>query len=442
MATANQSLNDALRLTFRLLVVGVAGLAVVYVFSGVRAIQPNERGIALVFGRPDDTDLQPGPVFAPPAPIGQVIAVDVGPQQTFTLPGESGELVRGRNLDRDFMPQAPPGKENQPFNDFAPNNMLNPERDDSLITGDLNLAHGRWRLTFTRRDHEAWARSVLPEAEGRMLRSITRRAIIRAVAETPLEEYLKQSRGVTELPERARALANAALREIDSGLEITDLRLEDRKPPRFLSDRFDAVQSAEAEASTRREVAEKERETQLTQTAGQNWRIVTEEIRRYERELDLGQKDEASATLARIHALMLGEPVEVNGQTLTGVIGGEVSQLLAGARADRQAVVQRAKADYERFVAAIEQYRANPALTVQRLWADAYGVVSAFPLREVHLLPPVEVLIIKANTDPGIRDAILEQQNQRKAAAADRRRQEAFRNAQLELRSGQASEER
>ena len=57
---ANQSLAEALNILLKLLYVGVAALFVAYLISGFKFVKEGERGIRLLFGRVEDSSLEPG----------------------------------------------------------------------------------------------------------------------------------------------------------------------------------------------------------------------------------------------------------------------------------------------------------------------------------------------------------------------------------------------
>ena len=78
LEVANQSLRDALRITYRLLQLGIVVVALLYLFSGAQVIRESERGVATVFGRIVETNLEPGLRLGFPYPVGELIRVDTG----------------------------------------------------------------------------------------------------------------------------------------------------------------------------------------------------------------------------------------------------------------------------------------------------------------------------------------------------------------------------
>ena len=64
MDPANQSLGEALRLSYRVLQVAILALVVVFLFSGFQTVQEGQTGVKTFFGRvvgaPGDEQVSPG----------------------------------------------------------------------------------------------------------------------------------------------------------------------------------------------------------------------------------------------------------------------------------------------------------------------------------------------------------------------------------------------
>ena len=83
---AQQSLAEALRLSFGVLKFFMVVLIALFLFSGVFSVREQEMAVRLRFGRilglPGQQVLKPGgPYFSLPYPFEQVIVVPVAPQQ-------------------------------------------------------------------------------------------------------------------------------------------------------------------------------------------------------------------------------------------------------------------------------------------------------------------------------------------------------------------------
>ena len=68
---ANQSLRDALRLSFRVLQMVMVVLVVVFLFSGLKTIEPGQIGLRLQLGQLEEAALEPGAHLALPLEASQ-----------------------------------------------------------------------------------------------------------------------------------------------------------------------------------------------------------------------------------------------------------------------------------------------------------------------------------------------------------------------------------
>ena len=79
MDPANQSLQDALRLSFRLLQVGILALLAVFLFSGFQTVEEGDLGVKTRFGAivgtPGTEQIGPGLHPFWPYPVGEVVIV-------------------------------------------------------------------------------------------------------------------------------------------------------------------------------------------------------------------------------------------------------------------------------------------------------------------------------------------------------------------------------
>jgi len=374
MDPANQSLADALGITFFLLKGAVAVLVVLYIGSGFQSVKANERGVRLLFGRVIAQDLRPGFQFAPPYPFGELVKVDVGNQDL--------------NLNRAFWPYVKPGDEGQSVDALRAKPSLSVDQDGSLLTGDGAIAHTQWMVQYARTDAGAFAKHVHPGHEAGIIVAAVQRGIVQAVAGVSIDDLLKQgSSDAGSVAIRAKGIAQELLRHTgaETGLEIEQLSLAQKIPPAYLLESFNSVTEAASRASTARENAQKERNTLLSETAGGAAPVLIELIDRYERQLDARQPDEARATLATIDSVLAGRPIEIDGAEVSPSIGGEVATMLNAAVQYRSGVVDRARSDLAVFHAKLEQFKTSPEVMITADWTGALS--SFFRDQRVEVLP-------------------------------------------------------
>lgn len=408
---ANQSLMDALRITFRLLQAGMAVIVLLYLFSGFQSIGEGERGLRIRFGQITAQDLEPGFQFAWPYPIGELVKI-----QRSAAPLDE---------ERAFWPE--PNSDGAPrtIQQLARVNSLDPGRNGSVITADGNIAHTRWRITYYRADPELYAENVHPDFERRIVNNAVRSAVVTTIGSRTIDELIKDAERVdgTTPARQARQLTQAKLDALRTGITIETMDLLDKIPPKALIEDFDGVQTAEATANERVTEAEQYARLVLTRTAGTAAETLIDRIDRYGREIELGDERAAAGTLDEIRAIMLRE--QTVGQGL--LVSGEVSQILNSATQDASTIVNERRGDAARYAAISEQYEANPLLTLQNAWAQQFSAFMNKPNVISFTLPagtPFEVFL---NQDPQIAKDIERQRNQRESSEAQEQRRQQLR---------------
>lgn len=466
---AQRSLAEALRISFFLLQAGMLVLIALFLLSGARQVRESERGIRLTFGRVQEQDVPPGLHFSWPYPIGEFVAVQTG-------------LVSA-DIDEAFFPSLTERQRRLPLDQLTlvGNLGLTPGKDGSLITGDRNVVHAQWRVEYHRDSPADFIRNVHPPDEARLVRTVVERAVVRAVGEMSIDALLKQGGAIVAAPAapapgaetpapdtapdpaapppepgapaeppaqtptpatsagpargpsgesalstRVRELAQAALDAIDSGIRIDQALLKQMTPPLSVRPAFQQVQSAQSSAEKAREEAEKEKRTTLSAVAGLAHGEILGRIDAYERAIETGDEPGAAAILGQIHALLEGEPVEIDGRRVERLVSGDVTDVINRARQYRTQVVSATRSDAEAFRAKLEQYRASPAVLLNREWTDAYLERLASPNVQVMLVPPGSPVELWLNADP---DFLKEQERERNKAqiqSAIRQRERDF----------------
>lgn len=418
--TANKSLEDALRLTFRLVQVAMVVLVVLFLGSGLRTVQEGQVGIATRFGAIARQNLEPGAHFTWPYPAGELVTIGTG----------SEEL----RINREFFPHVPEGQENRPESELGSRGTLNPARDGSLITADQNIAHSQWTVSYRRADAGQYAQTIPPDLEREFVRRAVRQGIVRAVAETTIDDLLKDS----DVGAHARVYAQEQLRLIGTGIEIDQLTLNRKFAPTQLLEQFSKVQSAVSIASEARVTARRMADGILNMVAGEGAAALVAEIDAYERAVELGRDDEARGLLARIDAMLVGEPVEIDGRAVTPNVSGEVAQILSDAQQRAISVASKARQDVERFRALRAQRQANAPLMLTGEWAEAMAAFHARPSVQTFVLPRGggDSVQVRLNPDPSIIRQLDVEQKRQEAEETARQREAERQRARFSTQRG------
>ena len=441
---AQQSLAEALRITFFILRLGIGVLIVLFLFSGAKQVKESERGVRLTFGEVVEQDVPPGLHIGWPYPIGEFVTVETG-QETLDLRDSFYPLLQG-------------GLRAQPLDQLGSVAQMGlvPGRDGSLITADGNIVHVRPTVVYHRQRPGEYVRNVLPGTEPQLVRTAVERAVTTVFASLTLDQALRQgatAAGQSRQPDdsgfhyegdghdhsadealppapveteeaelaaddepvvldvvagpsstiatRVRLLAQATLDEIETGIVIEEVALRDITPPLSIRRNFAQVQSAQSDAEQARERADRQRRERLSQVAGQAADLILRQIDAYENALELDDPD-SEQSLANIDSLLHGEAVEIDGQRHVALISGEVTSQINSARRYRTEIESRYRSFSQTFAAKLEQYRTNPGLLVTREWTEALSQFFARQEVEVNFLPPAAIAELLINRDPEI----------------------------------------
>lgn len=405
MEAANQSLADALRITYRLLQVVMVALAGLFFLSGFQQVNEGETGIRVTLGKVSDSSLAPGFRFSLPYPLGEVLKVQTG--------------QRRLELDTSFWFFVPPENRGKPLSQLGlGNSSLRPGQDHALLTGDGNIAHARLSVVYRRENPVDFAANLSEGAEESIVRSAVERATVQVVSMLTIDDLMKRSTdsevggaGVAPgresgMESRIRTLSQATLDTVKSGLSIDQIVVNDATPPLRVRADFARVQTAVTAAETARQRAEQERTRILNGAAGSAHRPLLDLIDDYEKQLELAQRDEADRTLGLIMDVLDGTLDGANATIAEREypdvrISGEAAKLISSAGEYRSTVVTRAQALSRTFKAKREQYLANPSVFVSSEWVDAYREMLKKDSVEVFWAPPdTQLLSLRLTSDP------------------------------------------
>lgn len=308
-----QALADALRSSFFIVKIVMGILVVVFLASGFFTVGPQERAIVLRFGRTvgegEKALLGPGPHWAFPYPIDEVVRVPIAEIQTakstagwyYTTPEQ--ELAG-----------------TEPF--AGPS--LNPAVDGYLITSDLNIVHARATMDYRIDDPVGCVLGFAGRTNGTARFDLTgtsvavQNALDSALVETAatftIDEILVNDVAGFKDAVQRRVVEVLALHGI--GVTVDQVKIESR-PPLSLKADFARVNQA---------VQQREQ--------------LLNEARKYENQ-----------TLSKAEA--------------------EAVSIVNLAQSERNRLVESIQADADRFRELLPNYRRNPELFVQLQLAEA-----------------------------------------------------------------------
>jgi membrane protease subunit HflK len=182
----------------------------------------------------------PGPLFAFPRPIDQVVRVQTKHiweiKVSALAPGDDKGGVE---------PQATDGKEQN-------RETLDPVSSGYALTGDRNIVHVEMIARYRVKEPSEWA-FYGPETKN-VLRVEVAAATVRSLGEMGVDRVLADGRKA--LIATATRRAQEGLDRAHSGIELSSLELTRLSPPRALAREFEAVQSAFIAAETKKKDAQ------------------------------------------------------------------------------------------------------------------------------------------------------------------------------------------
>lgn len=416
MDPANQSLADALRITYRVVQFAMVVLAALFVFSGVQRVDEGQSGIRLLFGKPTSGgELEPGARFSAPFPLGEIVKVESGTTKL--------------EIMRTYWPMVGQGAEEMEVDKLQALPQIAPGRDGSLVTADLNLAHAQWKVEYKRVNPRDYAENILPDDEERIVGGAVRSGIVRVVAETPIDALLKQSeRNAFSVASRVMSIAQERLDAMDSGIRLDNVTLYRVTAPARLRPDFAGVLAAASSASTLQQEAQGAGAAIFNGIAGGATADLVELIDKYEVATELGESARAEELRAAINAVFDGQAVEIDGVTLgAGLVSGEVTAIISGAKTVANALRESAEADLQTFHAKVSQFEANPELMMFRDWVSAYNTFTGQPFVQTQILPGSVSWRLLINADPDLAKDIYRDMQERKIRENERERLEKLR---------------
>jgi membrane protease subunit HflK len=326
---AGRSLAEALKISFIVLKIIMVVLVLIFLFSGIKTVEPGERALVMRFGEIRAV-VGPGPHWVFPYPIGRLVRIPV--ERKVNLPIDSlwyfqtMDDVLASNAGRKSRPprQLYPTKEGYCLTRSAKSLQDTDDPDGS----DYNIVHSKWQLIYQIKDPELFFRNifvrdvtpgqiyfdVVQESIKPLLQGLIEYAVVTSMVNYTIDEALVSQE---RIPRQVATLLQQKLDRIDSGIEVVSVQLTDITWPRQVDQAFEALHSA-------------------SQASG---KVVTE------------AKLSSDTTLIEAQAMQ--------------------QDILAEAGAYRTRVVESARASADYLEKILPQYRQRPKLVMQRIYLDA-----------------------------------------------------------------------
>ena len=340
---ANQSLADALRSSFSILKGIMLVLVVLYLFSNVRTIEPHEQALRLRLGTLLPGVHDPGLVWSFPFPIDEIVPLPTKKSNESLIDSQTFH----RRKNEETMSLA--------FISRSASNGLDPAVDGALLTADAGLVHTRWKVTYKITDVSKFVQNFLGdkvEAAEDLVRVYVETIGVQVASEMTAEELIRTR--IDTVQQEMRHRINERLAELDSGVMVTLVEIQEPTPPLQIRDAFDATQRAENTKKKKIDEAEQESNQILNRVAGAAHMELLTALDKIEAG---GTEDEPVELLQNQVDRALVERTE-----------GEAGRLIKDATAYHAKVVGRIQSDVDLYQSLLPEYERNADVLIGRLW--------------------------------------------------------------------------
>ncbi len=236
-------------------------LLVLFCFSGIQEVDPDQVGLLLRFGRlqgqsPATQVHEPGLLPAFPYPIDEVIQVPAKQEGEVVINEVWKGLEGAATLDR-----------------------IDPVLEGYCLTGDQNIVQAQVVVKYRITDPVAYRlRTADPPA---ILHDIVLAALTQAISGWTVDDVLRLQRapagseGATEgLAATVRSRAQERLDRLDCGMAISAMEFKQLQPPRHVIGMFRDVQSAQIDVETKKREAEGFAAREVPQAEAERNRLI------------------------------------------------------------------------------------------------------------------------------------------------------------------------
>ena len=364
MDPANQSLGEALRLSYRLLQVAIVGLIITFLFSGFQTVQEGMSGIRSIFGKisgePGQEALSPGLNPFWPYPVGDITVFET--KRVVEIRFEFWPRMTVKNATIELM-----------MDNADPTAPLRPGVDGTVITGDGDLAHIQLVAEYVVEDPVRFLQAVDLEKADAIVRIALSSGVTTAIAKIPLAELVDQREQPAAL---VQVEAQRVLDSIASGIRLQKVAMPERSSPFVVRGVVRRVQTGKEDAKTVVDRARQEATALLLAAAGPKYEQILTLIDGYESVLAAGDMVRADQLLREI-----GERIEMKD------ISGTASAIINRGKSYQSAIAGNLGKDVRRIEGLRDTWSQNPQQLARQLWLDTLRSVLTQSEVEVFAMP-------------------------------------------------------
>jgi len=250
------------------IILGLILLIVIWAFSGLYRVLPDEQGVVLRFGKFVSTT-QPGLNYHIPYPVETVL---------------TPKVTKVNRVDVGFRSASDTGRTSG-IDDVAEESLM--------LTGDENIVNIDFSVFWVIKDAGKFLFKI--QSPVVTVKAAAETAMREVVAKSKLQSILTEGRSKIEI--ETQEIAQSLLDEYESGIQITQVQTQKADPPDEVIDAFRDVQAARADMERAKNEAEAYQNDVIPRARGEAAKIL-QEAEAYKKKVIAMAEGEASRFLA------------------------------------------------------------------------------------------------------------------------------------------------
>jgi modulator of FtsH protease HflK len=250
------------------IIFGIILLAVIWTFSGLYRVLPDEQGVVLRFGKFISTT-QPGLNYHIPYPIETVL---------------TPKVTKVNRIDVGFRSASDSGRTS---------GIGDVPEESLMLTGDENIANIDFSVFWVIKDAGKFLFKIQSPVE--TIKAAAETAMRQVIAKSKLQSILTEGRSSIEI--ETQEIIQSILDEYESGIQVTQVQTQKADPPDQVIDAFRDVQAARADMERSKNEAEGYANDVIPRARGDAAKIL-QEAEAYKQQVVAAAEGEASRFLA------------------------------------------------------------------------------------------------------------------------------------------------
>ena len=252
----------------KVIIFGLILLIVVWAFSGLYRVLPDEQGVVLRFGKFTSTT-QPGLNYHIPYPIETVL---------------TPKVTKVNRIDIGFRSASDSGRTS---------GIGDVSEESLMLTGDENIVNIDFSVFWVIKDAGKYLFKI--QSPVVTVKAAAETAMREVIAKSKLQSILTEGRSKIEI--ETQEIAQSLLDEYESGIQLTQVQTQKADPPDEVIDAFRDVQAARADMERSKNEAEAYQNDVIPRARGDAAKIL-QEAEAYKKQVVAAAEGEASRFVA------------------------------------------------------------------------------------------------------------------------------------------------